>query len=221
MSSIPEQIYCEQLEPIKIYFINQSSTVPVGNIRIATNGLLTSKICFNDPNRRSANSFDNFKFTNKQSINDSDPLSTVASANRANEPLKFHFTHTHRSEELMANPINTNTDAQLIYSLEGVVVQPGESYEIDMWIRGPESEGEHSFFFMFFYEDASKMTEDSPGLKRNLAAVSGLRYRLVPYEMSIRTVKSVTCTKCNVFNSQIDSSLILNLELTNHKQVVS
>ncbi len=215
MSNIPEQIYCEQLQPVKVYFINQSSTVPVGNIRIASNGLLTNKICFYDSKRQSSvSSFDKLI---KYSSHHSNLLPLKAN----NEQLKFHFKHTHRSEELMANPVNTNTDSQLIYSLDGVIVQPGEHYELDMWIRGPDTEEEHKFYFMFFYEDASKMSEGSPSMKKNLTSVSGLQYRVVPYEISVRTIKSVTCTKCNVFNSQIDTNLIMNLELSNHKQMVS
>ena len=84
-----------------------------------------------------------------------------------------------------------------------------------MWMRAPDIEGDHRFYFMFFYENA--------GINLDGAAAVGVLkyYRVSSFEMSIRTRQSVNCTRISIVNSQVDASLILNLELCNPKQAVS
>lgn len=223
MDSVPDTMYCEQLKRIRIYFINTSDTIPIGNLRIASNGLTTSKLCFNHPNKQTTKS--NALFTSD--FKSKDFQTTDQTNNSRSEPLKFNFTQLHHSDESYANSQQQNTDSQCVYSLDNVVIAPQGHYELDMWIRAPETVGEHHFYFMFFYEDATETRaasgerEASPGTRRNLLPVNGLRYRVVPYELAVRTVQAVTNTALNVINSEVDSSLILNFEISNNSQLVS
>ena len=41
--------------------------------------------------------------------------------------------------------------------LKGVTVEPGETVQIPVWVRGPDEPGEHSVDFLFYYEPTVKI----------------------------------------------------------------
>lgn len=225
MDKIPSDLLCNQLEKVRVYFINPSENIPIGNIRIASNGIANSTLCFNDTNKKSVSSLvmdqltilpnADFKFKEQTSSCDSSSLS-------GNEPLKFNFTHVHHADESfsMANTSSHLAEShENVYSLDNVVIKPQEHYQIDLWIRAPDTEGKHKFYFMFFYEDARN--EASPS-KLNIAYANSLRYRIIRYELEINTRRSLSLREpVSIINSQTNSNLILNFELINHQQTVS
>lgn len=40
--------------------------------------------------------------------------------------------------------------------IEGSTLQPGESTQLPLWLRGPDQEGVHEINFLFYYESAEK-----------------------------------------------------------------
>jgi hypothetical protein len=40
--------------------------------------------------------------------------------------------------------------------LKGTTIEPGETVQVSMWVRGPGEPGEHSVNFLFYYEPESK-----------------------------------------------------------------
>lgn len=40
--------------------------------------------------------------------------------------------------------------------LPGKALQPGESLQVPMWLRGPDAEGVHEIHFLFYYESTQK-----------------------------------------------------------------
>ena len=221
MDKMPEKMLCNQLERVKLYFINKSDTIPVGNIRIASNGISQSNICFNDSNKRVESSLKpnelNTRLTSdyKTNLKPNNGLDSLKS-----EPLKFKFTHTHKSEESYSTPNtnNLNDSNELVYSLDDVVIQPNEHYSIDMWIRAPEKEGNHILYFMFFYEDANNIKKTP--VKKPMSSNS-LKYRIIRYELPLKIEQSLTNSNMSIINSQIDSNLIVNLEVANHQHSVN
>jgi len=41
--------------------------------------------------------------------------------------------------------------------LKGMTVEPGETVQIPVWVRGPDEPGEHSVDFLFYYEPTVKI----------------------------------------------------------------
>lgn len=220
MDKLPEKMLCNQLELVRLYFINNSNTIPVGNIRIASNGISQSNICFDDPNKQVKTSLSPNEL-NTRPISDYKtnlkPKNDFES--KKAEPLKFSFTHTHKSEESYsapnANSLNDGND--LIYSLDNVVIAPNEHYTIDMWIKAPETKGTHPIYFMFFYEDSNNIKLPIKKARSN----NDLKYRTIKYELALNIEQSLTSTNTNIINSQIDSNLILNLEIAYHQHLVN
>ncbi len=170
MDNLPKTMMCNQLEKVRIYFINKSDEMSIGNIKIASNASAMSRLCFVKSNENS-----NF-LLNNHIVNRSE----------------FRF----REDDIMANEMNDSNQmkqAQIsqndlsdsIYSLEDIVIKPNEHYELDMWILGSDTEGEHKFHFMFFYEDLSNSKQIGGGTataaassnnsKRNSISSHGLR----------------------------------------------
>jgi hypothetical protein len=51
--------------------------------------------------------------------------------------------------------------AEFVYSLdENVTIEPNGYRVIDMWLKAPETEGEHKFYFMFFYQERLPATSE-------------------------------------------------------------
>ncbi len=224
MDKLPNNLLCNQLERIRVYFINPSDNIPIGNIRIASNGVANSTLCFHDPNKNSENPLEIDELTILSSAEFKfKELSSSVPGSFSNEPLKFNFTHVHRAEESfsMVNPTTNHLTEghENVFSLENVVIKPKEHYQIDLWIRAPETEGAHKLNFMFFYEDARN--EASPS-KLSTAYANSLRYRIIRYELAINTRQSLSLREpVSIINSQTNSSLILNFELSSHQPAVS
>jgi len=218
MDSVPETMLCNQLERIGVYFINLCDEVPIGNIRIASNGIGMSRVCFSP-----ATLLDNERVLKLDEIESSEfkfKKAAAAEPNAANvnnsfrnEPIKLNYSHKHHNDsDINSNANSLASGMQNVYSLENVVVEPKGCYQLDMWIRAPETDGEHKFYFMVFYEDYI------PDKKINL--VTHLKYRTIRYELTINTQKSISNTNLNIINSQVDSNLLLNFELSNlHQQL--
>ena len=162
MDSVPETMLCNQLERVGVYFINLCDEVPIGNIRIASNGIGMSRVCFRPTtpldNKRvlkldEIESIESSEFKFKKAATESNAANVNDSFR--NEPIKLNYSHKHHNDS-DTNSNNANSlasDMQNIYSLENVVVEPKSGYQLDMWIRAPETDGEHKFYFMVFYED--------------------------------------------------------------------
>ena len=172
---LPDSMICNQFERVKLCFVNLSDEMPVGNIKIASNGLSNARLCFYDGNKAKETKTegsmivlkkDEFKFKELTSF-------LQQQAENLADLDKFNAASTAKTY-----------DYSFIYSLDGVVVKPNERYEIEMWIRAPESEGDHKFYFMFFYEDFSSYNTISqthgsntkpPLTKRNSVSAHSLK----------------------------------------------
>lgn len=139
MDHLPTKMYCDQFERVRIYFVNLSNDKPIGNLKIASNGIATSKICFRELNKRE----------HKLKLNQLERLNK-------NE-FKYKDTELANAEKLNKQPFVTNSElvpnTDMIYSLDNVTINPNGVYELDMWIRGPNQPGDHKFYFMFFYQE--------------------------------------------------------------------
>ena len=166
MDNLPKSMICNQLERVKIYFINMSDEFPIGNIKIASNEIQTSRIFFHNSN----NSEDNCGI-------DQDLMFDF-------EKKYFEFKKQSSQEKYQQNT-NTNeasNQGSIIHSLGNVVLKPNEKYELDMWIRAPDVEGDKKLYFMFFYEDFSiynngnhQLSNLKPSPKRNSASTHSLK----------------------------------------------
>lgn len=146
-----------------------SSENSIGNIKIASNGLSSSEICFTEAH------------SNRDIVNNTPAhVDTEPQAKRIKRTCKTEFKYndeansSHLSDEysnatdqqqLLANKFSPSKviDADFLYTLEGVVIEPNGCHVLDMWLKAPESEGEHKFYFMFFYQEQLIPVNDESG----------------------------------------------------------
>lgn len=205
--------------------MNTSSEFPIGNIKIASNGFATSDICF----AHQSNS--------KHPSSTHEQLKLIKSLDKREFKFKESIVTNHMSasidemfntaEQQKASQVKHAAEADFIYELEGVQIEQNGSYSIDMWIKAPEYEGEHKFYFMFFYQECLSIeetgainTQPQTIAKRKLSTSQNLKYRTIRYEFDLRTIPSVASSSSSLIPSAIDSSVLVNLELVNrHFQV--
>lgn len=222
MSHIPTFMMCNQLERVKIYFVNLSDQFSIGNLKIASNGIQSSHLCFDDINKNNKLEFDSNEFAYLKKCDF-----------KYKENLDEHNDSSNDMSSKFQKSISESND--FIYSLDDVVINPNEHYEIDMWIRAPETQGEFKFYFMFFYEDNSNPPttpkSSSHGFKFVYKFINYLmkerklififsRYRILRYEFSIFTSSSLNAVNTNIICSQTNSNHLLNLEIANKNNQV-
>ena len=148
MKTLPTRMYCDQLERVRVYFLNLSSKCSISNIRIASNGIASSKICFRQVDKNE----------NKLQLNKLEWLNK-------NE---FKFKESD-NEKTFKQPYTNNAEIQsssdLVFSLDEVCIGPNGLYELDMWVRGPCQPGEHKFYFMFFYQEMGQLPNSGNSFK--------------------------------------------------------
>lgn len=189
---------CNQLEKVKIFFINPSH-VPIGNVKIASNGISSSHIIFD---RESANS--------------------SISSRIAYSKSEFKFNDDLVPNDNKNEPMTPKPPIDFIYSLDEQLIEPnGGVCELDMWIRAPEIEDEHTFYLMFAYEDMSESNQQTRNNK-SLSSHNNLRYRVIRYAFKIKTTPSISSTNnVTIVESQKNSSLLINLEVSNKQDMHS
>ncbi len=167
MDNLPKTMICNQLEKVRIYFINKSDEMSIGNIKIASNASTMSRLCFVKPNDKNNSFILNNHVMNRNEFKFREDDILANQINDANQSKQAQVT---------SNDLNES-----IYSLEDVIIKPNCHYELDMWILGSDSEGEQKFHFMFFYEDLSNSKQIGGGAannnnsKRNSLSSHGLR----------------------------------------------
>lgn len=168
MDHLPTKLLCNQLERVRIYLVNTSSEMPIGNIKIASNGLVSSRISFNQQTL-AGHSHERMQFLNKHEFKHKEDV-------EADEAAK-QDVHTHKFNK---QPNEANNS--MLHSLDDVIIGPNGHYVLDMWLRAPDVEGEHKFYFMFFYQDYSLSPEAEAAadptlkLRRKLSTSQNLKY---------------------------------------------
>ena len=131
MDRLPTKMYCDQIDKVKLYFINlNNDNKKIGNIKIASNGISMSRICFCETESK----LKLLKLNELETLNKSD----------------FKFKETDSTANYRQLSL---AEIDLTYSLDDVLIDSNEQYELDMWIRGPSQPGEHKFYFMFYYPE--------------------------------------------------------------------
>ena len=143
MKKLPTRIYCDQFERVRVYFLNISSQGSIGNIRIASNGIASSKICFRQVNQNK----------NKLQLNKLESMKK--------SEFKFKELDNEKTfKQQFTNNSEIQSSSDLVFSLDEVCIGPNGLYELDMWIRGPCEPGEHKFYFMFFYQEMDQLIKN-------------------------------------------------------------
>ena len=220
LSHLPSTMICNQLEKVRLHFINVNSDLIIGNIKIAASGLSSSRISFHDTNSKQIHSLFDKKTSictlNKSEFKYLEDIQSAAAAMNNSDQQQHH------------NQRNNEND--FVYSLDGVVIPASSHYELDMWIRAPEHEGDHMFYFMFFYEDfTAKLVNQTANLdmpiggrmrKASLPSSHNLKYRTLRYEFSLRTNSAMNVSNTSVVTSQSSCNMFCNLELTNRQESI-
>lgn len=143
LDHLPARMQCDQLEKIRVYFVNLSTQKQIGNVKIASNGIASSRICFRQANISETQ----LELNQMKQLNKSE--------------FKFKETDAIADKQSMPGSLKTSIDTELVYSLGDVVINPNDVYQLDMWIRGPSQPGEHKFYFMFFYQEVGDSAASS------------------------------------------------------------
>lgn len=170
---LPGTLACNQLERVRVYLVNTSAEFPIGNIKIASNGLASTHICFSRTDATTNSSTGSIDAMSKREFKYLETLTAnTSSAGLADEGLNH-------GEQHRANQARLAADAEYVCDFDGVTLEPNGCHAIDMWIKAPESEGEHKFYFMFFYQEsfATPPTDDTASVasKRKLSTSQNLK----------------------------------------------
>ncbi len=100
MDHVPKTMLCNQLERVRICFRNIGEELPIGNLKIASNGISSSRLCFSNSekivekkalqlNKEASLSNSEFKYLSE--------MSSIEATNEElkSEPIKFNFSHKH------------------------------------------------------------------------------------------------------------------------------
>jgi hypothetical protein len=212
MDHLPQTMISNQFEKVKIIFINQSNESSIGNIQIASNALQNNQISFD---------------VSSASFSSNNNMSDIKIPKNKFKFMEDTFQNSsnedHHQQQQQQQQQNLNKQPKkfdFIYSLDnGVIIKPNECYELDMWIRAPEIQGEHKFYFMFFYQDITQNGETNSQNKVRSSSISGsshgLKYRVIRNEFVINTVPSIFVFNSKIFNSQNNMNVFVNLDIAN------
>lgn len=173
---MPTNLACNQLERVKLYLINTSTESRIGSLKISSNGLTSSEICFAVPNNKPA--LDSGSLKNAK---------LIKSVNKNEFKFKESTLGSQTDDEASNNnkfAAKAPLETEFLYSLDGVTIEPNGCHELDMWIKAPEAEGEHKFCFMFFYQEILSPSHDDLGEgsrqigKRKMSISQNLKFEI-------------------------------------------
>jgi hypothetical protein len=243
MDRLPTEMISGQIERIRLFMINTSNQMYIGNMRIASYSIEQSNLWFYET-KSSIKSFNTMQSKqmscfSKSEFKLADPISIENGTESKSGYTVFSYSHSHSAALDKAgksiNPSNVSDQiSQLVYSLEGVVLKPGEHYELDMYIRGPESNNnnnEHTFRLLFFYDEAfpngpnpktNAQTNSHSGSKRNSISANVFKYRIIRCEFLIKTLKCLNMLgTLKAADSNTSSSMLINTQVANQSFAVS
>lgn len=86
------------------------------------------------------------------------PLSPTSAENCS--PYKTVATPLQRASEATESLVSADDFRQpsgvIEIPIDGSILQPGQSTQLPLWLRGPDQEGVHEINFLFYYESAEK-----------------------------------------------------------------
>jgi hypothetical protein len=239
MDRLPTEMICGQIERIKLFIINTSNQMSIGNLRIVSHSIEQSNLWFSE-SKSSKIMLQNDRMSSfsKSEFKLADATSNESGAENKSGYTVFSYTHSHSAALDKASrqpPPSSLLDQanELIYNLEGVTLKPNEHYELDMFIRAPESNNntEHKFRLLFFYDEASSVISNQKTIshahvyssnKRNSSSTNTLKYRIIRCEFSIKTLKCL-----NMFgvirttDSNSSRNMLINSQIANQSSIVS
>ena len=170
LSDMPETMNCGQLQRIKVFMVNKSDSIPVGNIRIASNGISSGNFCFATTNVQKDLDNDLLGTIKKTELKSKEISNSEPEEESSHDPNKLSFQH--RQNQATNPSLDKEIDSGFIFNLDGVTIGPSDHYELDLWIKAPDIDGEHAFYLMFFYDDASNLKSDSKSHKGSFNPLS-------------------------------------------------
>uniref|UniRef100_A0A3Q3SYZ1 Trafficking protein particle complex 8 n=1 Tax=Mastacembelus armatus TaxID=205130 RepID=A0A3Q3SYZ1_9TELE len=134
----PTALLCGEVRKAYVEFCNVSS-VPLCGLRVAST----------HP--------DFFTFGSQATT----PLTPVSPASSENCSAYKILATPHQlgsvTSEILVSPEDFNQPSGVIeIPIDGCTLQPGESTQLPLWLRGPDQEGVHEINFLFYYESTEK-----------------------------------------------------------------